>query len=382
MAVTISRKDDASWARVPAWVNKGYAYDRWMESLGLPIHRGYFVDDLRTVEVAPWEDRESNACFIQLMGQEGVSEARLTEIPAGATLPPLKMAVDEVVYVVDGQGLTTVWAEGGGPKTTFEWQKRSLFMVPRHLTHQFSNARGDRPARLLHYNYLPLAMTIVQEPEFFINNPQGQPQRLEGQMYSEARSVEMPGGAFGTGSGSSGIFWYGNFFPDLQAWDNLGALRSRGAGGQSVVMAFPNSEVSSHMSVFPAGTYKKAHRHGPGRVIVIPAGEGFSVMWEEGQEQVLIPWHEASMLVPPEKWFHQHFNLGGAPARYLALHPSRQFAGYGETVEDRARDQIEYTAEAPWIRQHFEAALATRGLTTLMADEAYRDPNYKWASPS
>src|SRR5688500_16600010 len=84
MAVTISKKDDASWARVPAWVNKGFAYDRWIESLELPIHRGYFVDDLRTVEVQPWAERECGTCFIQLMGQEGVSEARVTEIPAGA----------------------------------------------------------------------------------------------------------------------------------------------------------------------------------------------------------------------------------------------------------------------------------------------------------
>ena len=29
--VKISSKDDASWARVPAFVNKGYAYDRWIE---------------------------------------------------------------------------------------------------------------------------------------------------------------------------------------------------------------------------------------------------------------------------------------------------------------------------------------------------------------
>ena len=31
------------------------------------------------------------------------------------------------------------------------------------------------------------------------------------------------------------------------------------------------------MSVFDARLYKKAHRHGPGRVIVIPVGEGYSI---------------------------------------------------------------------------------------------------------
>src|SRR6058998_1191634 len=111
------------------------AYDQWVESLGLPIHRGYFVQDVRTVEVDWWEERQCNAAFLLLAGQEGVSEARVTEVPPGATLPPLKMAVDEAVYVVEGRGLTTVWTSESGPKTTFEWQKHSMFLVPRNHTY-------------------------------------------------------------------------------------------------------------------------------------------------------------------------------------------------------------------------------------------------------
>ena len=52
-----------------------FIYDRWMESRGVPVHRGYFIEDLRTIEVGPWAERECNAAFIQLKGQEGVSEA-------------------------------------------------------------------------------------------------------------------------------------------------------------------------------------------------------------------------------------------------------------------------------------------------------------------
>ena len=35
---------------------KAYTYDRWMESVGIPIHRGFFIEDLRTVELGWWEE--------------------------------------------------------------------------------------------------------------------------------------------------------------------------------------------------------------------------------------------------------------------------------------------------------------------------------------
>src|SRR5947207_578407 len=132
-------------SRTPAYQNGGFTYDKWMEAQGIPIHRGCFVDDLRTAQLGRWDARGCDAAFIQLMGQEGVSEGRIQEIRPGASLPPLKLAVDELVYVLEGRGLTTVWPSESAAKTTFEWQTRSMFVIPRNFTHQLSNAQGDRP---------------------------------------------------------------------------------------------------------------------------------------------------------------------------------------------------------------------------------------------
>jgi hypothetical protein len=46
------------------------------------------------------------------------------------TLPPFRMAVDEVVYVLQGSGLATVWA-GDRNKKIFEWQSHSMFLIPK-----------------------------------------------------------------------------------------------------------------------------------------------------------------------------------------------------------------------------------------------------------
>ena len=348
-------------------------YESWIESTGVPIHRGYFIDDARTVELGPWPERECNAAFLVLAGQEGVSEARITEIAPGKTLPPQRFALDEVVYVVEGRGLTTVWAGENGTKKTFEWQKHSMFLIPRGSTYQIGSTQGNQPARLLHYNYLPISMNIVADPGFYFNNTYVDPSLLSTEdTYAEAKSFVPEGSTTGR------IIWYGNFFPDMRAWDRLHTYEERGAGGLRVGVQFANSTMWSHMSVFPSRTYKKGHRHGPGVVIIIPGGEGYSIMWEEGKDKVVIPWHEGSVFVPPNRWFHQHFNLGSSYARYLAFHAPRGVAGRSERVEDLARDQIEYPSEDPFIRNKFETELKARGLTSLMPDQAYKDPSYKW----
>jgi mannose-6-phosphate isomerase-like protein (cupin superfamily) len=359
------------------------AYDRWVQSQGIPVYEGYYIEDLRTLELGRWESRECYGAFLKLAGQEGICEARVTEIPAGKTLPPLKCSLDELVYVVDGRGLTAVGGVGGKTKTTFEWQKHSLFLIPRNTHHQFSNVQGNRPVRLLHYNYLPVTMSAIPDAKFFFDNPYVGSDILHGQnggLYSEAKLVRQKVGAGRRESlGWTGRdFWYGNFFPDLRSWDKLEAQTGRGGGSHVVHFRFPNSSMVSHMSVPPGQSYKKAHRHGPAAVIVIPAGEGYSIMWKEGQEKVVIPWHEGSVFVPPNRWWHQHFNVGSSAARYLALRTPQGMSGYSESVEDRRKDQIEYPDEDPWIREKFEAELAKRGLKSLMPAEAYRDRNFEW----
>jgi hypothetical protein len=361
-----------------------HPYVKWIESLDVPIHRGYYIEDLRTLQLGgPWKQREADVAFVELAGQEGISGAYVLEIPPGATLPPYRIAIDDLVYVLNGRGLTTIWAEDR-PKKTFEWEKHGLFLVPANYTYQVTNSSGTEPVRLLFTNGLPTAMAAIPDPNFYFNSPVVDLELLYGEtggFYSEAKVARE------TGRGTTRNTWVGNFFPNMLLWDHLDPFRQRGAGGRVVWINFPKSIHGSHMSVFPAGTYKKAHRHGPGVVIVIPTGEGYSVMWpNDGAEKIVCPWHEGSVFVPPNRWWHQHFNAGATDARYVALHAptgmptgASSFTGSdGERITNREEDQIEYPDEDPWIRQYFEEQVAKHGGKTAMPEEAYRDRNYQW----
>jgi mannose-6-phosphate isomerase-like protein (cupin superfamily) len=358
-----------------------FPHDFWIESLGLPIHTGYYIDDLSAVPLGFWEERGCAAAFIQLEGQQGITETRVSEIPPRAVLPAVRLAFDEVVYVVQGRGATTV-GQPSGKRKSFEWQANSMFLLPRHQYHEFANTSGSQPARLLHYNYFPLLLTASPDATPFMTTAVNA-ERVDTELDLEALYAEpslRPPDEHGAFWAKRAQAWVGSFFPDMSAWDKLTVNQGRGAGGRSVIVEFPNSEIWCHMSMFPSRTYKKAHRHGPGRAIVIPAGEGYSEMWAEGKDKVLAPWKPGSLITPPDRWFHQHFNVSANSARYLAFHPPLLFDGHAERIEDRQRDQIEYVDEDPRVRAHFESELGQRGLTSLVPSEAYSSAQYEWST--
>src|SRR5262249_30884378 len=183
--------------------------------------------------------------------------SRITEIPAGESTRPLKFALDEVVYVVAGRGLTTIWYGNSSTKKNFEWQQHSMFFLPPGCHPTLSNMQRATPGRPCHDSYLPLALSAVPDPDFFFHNPRQTPDTLVEQddFYSEAKMAQSLERDEALGLR---VYWYGNFFPDMRAWDKLEANVRRGAGGRSVYIQFPHSEVSAHMSVFAAQTYNKA----------------------------------------------------------------------------------------------------------------------------
>jgi hypothetical protein len=95
-------------------------------------------------------------------------------------------------------------------------------------------------------------------------------------------------------------------------------------------------------------------------------------MWPDGEEPRRYEWSAGSLIIPPNMWFHQHFNSGGAPARYLAFKHEgvsiRNAQGVPKAWISRrvGGDQIDYVDERPAIRKIFGDELARTGVTPAM----------------
>jgi mannose-6-phosphate isomerase-like protein (cupin superfamily) len=330
------------------------AYAAWQQAEGVPIVRGFYVEDLNALELAPWPRKGGRGAFVNLEGTGGVNDAHIVEIAPGGTSEPEHHLYEEMVYILSGRGSTSVWYDER-KKQSFEWRTGSLFAIPLNATYQHFNASGQQPARYMAVTNAPTVMKLFHNQDFVFNTPYVFTDRFSGES----------GYFSGEGKMYTRRIWETNFVPDTRTMQ-LQEWKERGGGGTNVMLELAQNSMGAHISQFQIGTYKKAHRHGPGAHVIILDGIGFSLLWREGDaDYQKCDWKPNSVVVPPENWFHQHFNTGPQPARYLAL----RFSGLKfrqATSEARGNDgadvsvklggwQIEYEDEDPRIHQIFEA---------------------------
>jgi oxalate decarboxylase/phosphoglucose isomerase-like protein (cupin superfamily) len=269
-----------------------------------------------------------------------------------------------MIYVLSGRGSTTVWNDQGH-RITFEWQAGALFAIPLNCSHQHFNGSGKDAARFVAVTNGPPVINLYEDLNFVFNTKHDFDNRFSGE----------PDYFSGKGE-QKGLLLETNFVADAVNLPLISA-KERGAGGGHIRFNMARGSMNSHISQFPIGTYKKAHCHGPGAHVIILSGEGYSLMWPEGEEPRQYDWEVGSMIVPPNMWFHQHFNTGATPARYLAFKHEvvsvRNAQGVPKAWISRriGGDQIDYADESQAVRSRFADALTKHGMTPRM-EEAYQ----------
>ncbi len=348
-------------------------YSEFQREEGIPVYKGFYINDLRTLAVQPWPRMGGLGAYINLYGEEFSGDNYLCEITPGQSLKPQRHLFEELVYVLSGHGTTTFWSRQGGPKWTFEWNDQSLFAIPANMGYQHFNGDSTKPARLFSKTTLPAIFQYFKDKKFIFENDF---------VFEDAKKDFYSAEAKIYRGGLSGeeIVWYANFIPDVRSFDQMTDFQFRGAAGSTAVdFEQPGLiRLHAHLSEFPVGTYKKAHAHPPGRSIIMVTGKGFSLVWQPGQEKEKkrIDWQAGSVFgvgltdLQGECWYHQHFNTGNEPARYLVLHVN-------PSISMDKHIQIEYVDEGPSIRKLFESELSKSGVKSKMPEACYTDRNFR-----
>lgn len=340
------------------------SYEKWLADEGIDVITGYHVEDLRKVPLKPWKRKGGLGVFINLEGSGQTDGAYICEIPPGKSLNPQKHLFEELIFVLDGQGTTTLWNEGGA-KQIIEWQEGSLFSPPLNTWHQHFNGKGNQSVKYVAVTTAPTMMNLIHNLDFIFNNPYNFTDRYNGEkdyfsrekyyLFNKARYI-----------------YESSLIKDVRSFE-LKELEIRGKGSSNITFEIADNVFAAHITEMPVARYMKAHYHRGGAHVIILNGHGYTLMWKEGYPIQKFPWQEGSLLVPPENWFHQHFNMSNMPARFLALRWSSikykqgvyDFAISDKGIKEGGR-QIEYKDEDPIIRKMYEEELAKSGVKLRM----------------
>ena len=358
-------------------------YRQLIQSDNLPIHTGYFITDLRTIALGDWQRVGARGAHVVVEGAEGTDGAYVCEIAAGARTRPQRYLFEEVIYVLDGEGETFIWHDRTN-KRSFRWRKGSLFSPPLNVWREHVN-RGTTPARFVSVTDLPIVMDLFHNANFIYNNEFIFNDRYNDQDDyfacgpDKIRKGRAPG-VTGRGRGDS---YECSLIPDARTLA-LFEAEARGKKNRTSEIQLADNTLQCHVSEFPVGTYKRAHRHGPGSHVIVIGGRGYSLMWKgdhrfsQARTQMRIDWTDGSLFVPPDQWFHQHFNGGDSAARYMAVtwiggkYFAQGLGGGGRThrlgtvsIHDGG-NMIDYTDEDPAVREIFEQELRKSGVESLM----------------
>jgi oxalate decarboxylase/phosphoglucose isomerase-like protein (cupin superfamily) len=342
-------------------------YLEWAAGEGVPIVKALGVN-LLEVETKPWARFGVDGAMVHLKGGGDFMSIFLLDLKPGGKTAPQRHLFEEVVYVLSGHGSTIVEA-ADGRQHTFEWGPKSLFALPLNAKYQHFNGSGRERVRLAAANDLQLMLNIFHNTEFIFENAfsfaerEGKPSFFSG----EGEFLPVKPGRH---------MWETNFIPNLSSLE-LGFWAERGAGGSSLIFSLADGLMHAHSSEMPVGTYKKGHRHGPDFHVFCVHGTGYSLLWFDPQEMERVDWQHGVVFAPPDQMFHQHFNTGKTPARYLAISVGSQRyplmeakrrvfdTGVDTSIKDGG-NQVEYEDQPARIHEIYVAELAKNGVESSM----------------
>lgn len=353
-------------------------YDEFVRNEGLPVYRGLGVRDVKELVLGSWRRNGGNGAFLRLDGIEDAQGLHVLEVPGEATLAIERHIYEKVIFVVEGEGATEVWAEPGGASTLFEWGPGALFAIPLNAPHRFING-SQAPARLLMSTTAPHVINLFGGTDFVFANSHS---------FSELYTVNREFFSFREKLLADPVtgraMHVTNYIPDVVRCElPLDGQRAHGSRRVEAHLAPQNQYI--FIADYETGSYARAHAHQGAAVLVCIKGQGYTYTWPK--ECGTQPWANGfgdqvqrqdyvaggMVIAAPGggDWYHQHFGIGKEPLRQLVFYGTKSPLRMNGIAGQKAISQnaslkdggqsIDYIDEDPHIRQEYERMMKASG---------------------
>jgi mannose-6-phosphate isomerase-like protein (cupin superfamily) len=315
-------------------------YENWAAAEGVPIHTGTALD-LHTVATRPWARFGVDGALCHLDGRCDFLTVFLMELAPSKWSEWQNHLYEELCYVVSGQGETEIDL-GGGQTRSIAWAPGKLLSVPMNARYRH-RAAGAAPARIATVNDLRYLLNLYRNERFLFETPLTFPERGEGEI------------------------------ADLTA---ISVAASERPHELTAVLGLSSGSIGADVVELEPGTYGRARRQMFGSLLIGLAGEGATVSFvDPHEERSRVTWKQGTLFAPVGLSFHQHFNVGAQPARFLRvelgtatypiLRPRKR--AYGDmSVYASGNAEIDYAQEPGDIRREWIEAIARSGVQSRM----------------
>ena len=84
---------------LPDWEQLDH-YEDWQRREGAPLITGFYIEDLKELELGAWERKGGKGAFVNLEGTGGVNDLQILEVPPSASTVAVHHMFEVLAYVV------------------------------------------------------------------------------------------------------------------------------------------------------------------------------------------------------------------------------------------------------------------------------------------
>jgi quercetin dioxygenase-like cupin family protein len=256
-------------------------------------------------------------------------EVTLVEIPSGGLLPPQKHMSDELIYIISGQGYTTMWLRNGETKEQYNWSEGDMLSPTLNAWHQHFNNSTDTPARYLIVSSAPLIYSMFHTRDFIDNNDYVFEDRWEKNVKQQPEYTPI-----GTGGAEIVRMRVGHHIANLHTRE----MRERREGVLGITIRPEGDMANSHIMEWEVREYQRPdsvspqHRHPWEVVYYIMSGEGYAILQREGESKRKVNWKKGDIFFVEANEFHELRPLNNTKPRFLQMKASGIFNQVGNLL--------------------------------------------------
>jgi hypothetical protein len=258
-------------------------YQDWLEREGVSVVSGRAIN-LFELALAPWARFGVNGAACHVEGRCDYLTTFVFELKPGQSSASVRTVHETCNYVLSGSG-KSVFTLSDGRTIDVEWSAGEAFSAPVNAS-CVHVANGDAPARLVSFSDLRYLIGLYRNEAFLFDNAapmtKRQKEAVDAGLSAHPAKMELV--------------------------QNRGSLAlAAGSIGCDI------TELAPHSADLASRQMQGAH-------FLCLSGRGFSLSFDsEASPMTRVDWAPGVLIGLPSMCFHQHFNVGDSPARFMKV---------------------------------------------------------------